>query len=405
MINVINKNIKPLFLFFLLILFHQITIAGTAIEDSQTNLEELQKKIDQLDAEIKKNTETKKGLTTELKNEEKKISKSKKELYQIRKKERANKKKLTQLNADLVKLNDQIEEKKEQLLSHYYHIYTQGKPSYLQMLIEGSSPNKISRDMNYLSYVAKEQNDNIRFIKNQYEAIDKNKDETSKTLKKINSLKKKKESATKSLEKQKKEKAKVLNKIASAINNQKKTKQKLIDDEKKLTRIIETLIKKSKVEAKKRSQKQSIVADNETLPDSSLDDVNFKKLKKKLKLPVKGKIIHKYGKKRPDTGVTWKGLFIKANEGDEVYAIAKGKVVFSDWLRGFGNIIILDHGEGYMSLYGNNESLLIQQGVIVKGGQAVAIVGNSGGNESNGLYYELRKNSKPFNPLSWTTLK
>ena len=107
--------------------------------------------------------------------------------------------------------------------------------------------------MNYLSYVAKEQNDNIRFIKNQYEAIDKNKDETSKTLKKINSLKKKKESATKSLEKQKKEKAKVLNKIASAINNQKKTKQKLIDDEKKLTRIIETLIKKSKVEAKKRS--------------------------------------------------------------------------------------------------------------------------------------------------------
>jgi len=186
MINVINKNIKPLFLFFLLILFHQITIAGTAIEDSQTNLEELQKKIDRLDAEIKKNTETKKGLTTELKNEEKKISKSKKELYQIRKKERANKKKLTQLNADLVKLNDQIEEKKEQLLSHYYHIYTQGKPSYLQMLIEGSSPNKISRDMNYLSYVAKEQNDNIRFIKNQYEAIDKNKDETSKTIKKIN---------------------------------------------------------------------------------------------------------------------------------------------------------------------------------------------------------------------------
>ena len=109
---------------------------------------------------------------------------------------------------------------------------------------------------------------NITFLNNQ--------------LQRRRSLKKKKESATKSLEKQKKEKAKVLNKIASAINNQKKTKQKLIDDEKKLTRIIETLIKKSKVEAKKRSQKQSIVADNETLPDSSLDDVNFKKLKKKL---------------------------------------------------------------------------------------------------------------------------
>ena len=119
---------------------------------------------------------------------------------------------------------------------------------------------------------------------------------------------------------------------------------------------------------------------------------------------MKGKIIHKYGKKRPDTGIKWKGLFIKANEGDEVYAVAKGKVVFADWLRGFGNLIILDHGDGYMSLYGNNESIIVQQGLIVKGGDVIATVGNSGGNSSNGLYYELRKNSKPFNPLAWTKL-
>ena len=185
----------------------------------------------------------------------------------------------------------------------------------------------------------------------------------------------------------------------------KKTKQKLIDDEKKLTRIIETLIQRSIIESKKKTKQQKIIADNKSLPDDTLDNINFKKLKNKLKLPVKGKIIHKYGKKRPDTGVTWKGLFIKANEGDEVFAVAKGKVVFSDWLRGFGNIIILDHGDGFMSLYGNNDSLLIQQGLMVRGGQAIAIVGNSGGNETNGLYYELRKNSKPFNPLSWTTLK
>ena len=121
--------------------------------------------------------------------------------------------------------------------------------------------------------------------------------------------------------------------------------------------------------------------------------------------PIKGKIIHKFGKKRPDTGIKWKGIFIKANEGDPVYAVAKGKVVFSDWLRGFGNIIIIDHGGNYMSLYGNNESLLKKQNDMIRGGDQIATVGNSGGNSSNGLYYELRKNSKPFNPLAWTNLK
>ena len=177
-----------------------------------------------------------------------------------------------------------------------------------------------------------------------------------------------------------------------------------IDDE-LLTNIIEDLIKKSKVVTKKKKVKEKIKADNKSLPDPSLDKLHFKKLKKKLKLPIKGKIIHKFGKKRPDTGIKWKGIFIKANEGDPVYAVAKGKVVFSDWLRGFGNIIIIDHGGDYMSLYGNNESLLKKQNDMIRGGDQIATVGNSGGNNSNGLYYELRKNSKPFNPLAWTNLK
>jgi len=192
MINLIKTNLKRIIIFFLLIIFQNSAFSEKTIENTQTDLQELQKKIDKLDAEIKKNSDTKKGLTTELKKEEKKISKSKKDLYQIKKKEKANKKKLNQLNKELEILNKEIVEKKEQLLDHYYNIYTQGKPSFIQMLIEGSSPNKISRDMSYLSYLAKEQNENILAIKNRYQKIDESKDEISKTLKEINSLKKKK---------------------------------------------------------------------------------------------------------------------------------------------------------------------------------------------------------------------
>ena len=405
MINPKFKKLKSVLLLSILcIFFNYHAYAGGAIADNQDDLEEIQKKIDVLDNEIKKNIKTKEGLSTELKREEKKISKSKKEIYKINRQSKKNQKKLKELERELKELNEEITNRRANLTDHYYQIYTRGKPGFIQMMIEGDSPHQISREMNYLSYLAVEQNNNILKIKEKYQAIDTNKQETSKTIEKINALKKKQEKKKRLLEKQKQEKDKVLKKIASTIKSQKKEKDKLIEDEKKLTSLIEKLIEKSKIQAQKKTKKESIQADSKYLPDSSLDDVNFKKLKNKLRLPVKGKIIHKYGKKRPDTGIKWKGLFIKANEGDEVYAVAKGKVVFADWLRGFGNLIILDHGDGYMSLYGNNESIIVQQGLIVKGGDVIATVGNSGGNSSNGLYYELRKNSKPFNPLAWTKL-
>ena len=405
MINPEFKKLKSVLLLSILcIFFNYHAYAGEAIADNQDDLEEIQKKIDVLDNEIKKNIKTKEDLSSELKREEKKISKSKKEIYKINRQSKKNQKKLKVLEQELKELNEEITERRANLTDHYYQIYTRGKPGFIQMMIEGDSPHQISREMNYLSYLAVEQNNNILKIKEKYQAIDANKQETSKTIEKINALKKKQEKKKSLLEKQKKEKDKVLKKIASTIKSQKKEKDKLIEDEKKLTSLIEKLIEKSKIQAQKKTKKESIQADSKYLPDSSLDDVNFKKLKKKLRLPVKGKIIHEYGKKRPDTGIKWKGLFIKANEGDEVYAVAKGKVVFADWLRGFGNLIILDHGDGYMSLYGNNESIIVQQGLIVKGGDVIATVGNSGGNSSNGLYYELRKNSKPFNPLAWTKL-
>ncbi len=98
---------------------------------------------------------------------------------------------------------------------------------------------------------------------------------------------------------------------------------------------------------------------------------------------------------------TWRGLFIRAAVGQLVRAVADGRVVYADWLRGFGNLLILDHGGGYMSLYGYNEGLLRQVGEGVKGGDAVAQVGASGGAEESGLYFELRHDGKPFDPLRW----
>jgi septal ring factor EnvC (AmiA/AmiB activator) len=103
--------------------------------------------------------------------------------------------------------------------------------------------------------------------------------------------------------------------------------------------------------------------------------------------------------------VLWKGLFIAARAGEEVRAIADGRVVFADWLRGFGNLLIIDHGDAYMSLYGNNESLYKRVGDSIRGGESIASVGASGGNSDSGLYFELRHQGRPLDPLDWVNIR
>jgi septal ring factor EnvC (AmiA/AmiB activator) len=112
--------------------------------------------------------------------------------------------------------------------------------------------------------------------------------------------------------------------------------------------------------------------------------------------------MNRYGERREATGTAWKGLFIRAVTGETVRAVADGLVVYADWLRGFGNLLILDHGGGYMSLYANNEGLLRRVGEKVRAGDPIANVGASGESADSGLYFELRRDGKPLDPLKWT---
>lgn len=400
-----SKNIIRVFVCFNILIFSSLSIAENEATKTEKDLLKIQKEINQLDRNIKKNTEVKNDLSAELKEKEKKISKTKKELYKIKKKFKSNKKKIKELNKQLRKLEKKIGIKKKSLSARLYQAYTNGNPGYLQMYLDGTNPSQISRESYYIGYYSKQQNIEIKAIKKAYKEIEVTKKLTNKALKKVASLKKRKEKNAKKLLKQKREKTKVIKKIKSELSSQKKKKEKLIKNEKKLNTIVKQLIKKIKSESKKKIAEEKIRPDSELVPDDKFDGIDFKKLKGKLKLPVKGKITKKFNSKRKDTSTRWKALFIKSNEGDEVYSVASGKIVFADWLDGYGNMIIIDHGKGYMSLYGNNQSLIKQQGDVIKGGSTIAIVGNSGGNSTNGLYYQLRKNSKPFNPLKWTKLK
>jgi septal ring factor EnvC (AmiA/AmiB activator) len=127
---------------------------------------------------------------------------------------------------------------------------------------------------------------------------------------------------------------------------------------------------------------------------SAPGEEKFSRLRGRLRLPVRGELTARFG-----------GLFIRAPEGQPVRAVARGRVVYADWMRGFGNLLIVDHGENYLSIYANNEALLKQVGEPVEAGEALAVTGSSGGNEETGLYFEMRHLGRPFDPRQWVQLK
>lgn len=153
-----------------------------------------------------------------------------------------------------------------------------------------------------------------------------------------------------------------------------------------------------------RTSSDPVVGASRESADSSTRGKAFAALRGQLKPPLRGAIIGRFGADRASGGTTWKGIFIRANSGEEVHAVADGEVVFSDWLRGFGNLIIIDHGQGYLTVYGNNDALFKSNGVRVSAGEVLAAAGDSGGNPEPGLYFEIRHQGRPVDPMDWIRL-
>jgi septal ring factor EnvC (AmiA/AmiB activator) len=132
---------------------------------------------------------------------------------------------------------------------------------------------------------------------------------------------------------------------------------------------------------------------------------SFAQLKGRLRLPAEGAIAARFGMPRQVGQLKWQGILIDAPDGADVNAVAAGRVVFADWLRGFGLLLIIDHGDGYMSLYGYNQGLHKNVGDSVKAGELIATVGNSGSHSQSGLYFEIRHQGSPVDPLLWCKVK
>lgn len=408
----------------LLLLLH-VTFSDAAAkpEPPKAELSEVQQRLESLKKKLNNAQEARKDAADALKESEVAISVANKKLYEISARQQQNKTALAQLEAESTSTQQTLAEQQRLLGSQFYQQYVHGQQSYVQMILQSQRPSDIARDVHYFSYIAKARAELIRKTQGSLAKIDKLNAATAATLQQVAELQQKQIEERSTLQRQQLKKSAVVMTLSQEIAAQRGEIKKLSRDEKRLSELIKRLAKIAAAKPKRQASKYSpsknsalnnkqttisqnmdIVANNDTVPSNEFGGASFASLKGKLRLPVRGDVTNRFGSSREDSGISWKGLFIRASEGTEVKSVANGRVVFADWLRGFGNLIIVDHGAGYMSLYGNNQAVFKQVGETVSAGDSIAAVGNTGGNETNGVYYELRRQSKPFDPLSWSRL-
>ncbi len=375
--------------------------ANPAIAQSEEKeeLNELRTQIEALQKELEKSEESKSDAADALRKSERAISKANRKLFELgndRKKTSTEKKRLQK---EAAAVRSRIELQRKALNKLIYRQYLAGQPESIRLMLNGQDPNQTARQLHYLGYISRARARLIGSLRADFDELSDLTRQVQKQSARLKDLEKEETKQKSALEKQKRDRKKVLARTSDEIDRQRKQISKLKRDEQRLT----TLIKRLTEEAEKRREQARLR--NQALPDPSLNDSAFAKLKGRLRLPVLGELTNRFGRPRADSGLSWKGLFIAAKEGDMVRSIAPGQVIYADWLRGFGNLMIIDHGSGYMSLYGNNEALLKRIGDRLSAGDRIASVGNSGGNPESGLYFELRHNGRPFDPLPWVQLK
>ena len=373
-------------------------IAAPASGAQKEELKQLRGRIDALQKRLTASEETKSDVVDALRESERAISETNRTMRDLAGQQREIDAQLSELQKQGQRTSADIEAQQAQLARLLYQQYIGAQPDALKLLLNRQDPNQIARELHYLTHLSRAHADLIRGLRANLARLTDLTRTTQQQSTELAAIHAEQQTQRKRLETEKRARKDVLVKVSRQIEKQRREISTLKRDENRLAKLVEQL---TQMLARSRPERLR----NERLPDTSGDGSAFALLKGRLNLPVRGELRNRFGSPREDSGLSWKGLFITAPAGQDVKAIAAGRVVFADWLRGFGNLLIIDHGDGYMSLYGNNESLYKQVGEASRGGETVAAVGNSGGNMDSGLYFEIRYQGKAFDPLAWVNLK
>jgi septal ring factor EnvC (AmiA/AmiB activator) len=378
--------------------------ASSSAAAKREELRELRGRIEAMQKRLAAAEESKSEAVDALQESERAISDASRSLRELAQQSRETNRRLAELQAASHTQESRLKSQQSLLAQLLYQQYLGGRADPLKLLFNREDPNQIARQMHYYSHVSRARSELIGSLRLDLAQVRELARETATKAAELAAIAAEQAAQRKRLEQEKRARSLVLTRISRDIQKQKREIGTLRQDENRLARLIEQL---GRIISRTPPRRASAAPQlrNERVPDASGAGSPFQALKGRLALPVRGELGNRFGSQRSDGGVVWKGLFIASRAGEEVKAIAAGRVVFADWLRGFGNLLIIDHGDSYMSLYGNNETLYKQVGETISGGETIAAVGNSGGNADSGLYFEMRHQGKPFDPLTWVNVR
>lgn len=399
-----------------------VGVAANQVDRKQSELEALKRRLQTLQQEFHDAQAHRREAADDLRQSERAISSAMRQL-------RALDGERQRAQGNLQTLKQQEEATAARIRAQQAHLaqalraaYQRGQGDVLRLMLNGEDPNQSARDLRYLAHLSRAQHAMIEALRADQARLAEFQRRAAEESVRLAQVKVAREAEQKKLLADKRAREQALQKLSVQIQRQRREISRLRRDERSLTELVERLnwlvaqqAERDAARARAARQAQRTqaaeksaagasrppVAANTETPEAFRSSQPFSRLKGSLRLPVAGALMNRFGEPREGGGVSWKGLFIRAAQGSAVKAIAAGQVVFAEWLRGFGNLIIVDHGEGYMSLYSNNESLYKQVGDRVQPGDAIAAVGNSGGQPDTGLYFEMRHQSRPVNPLLW----
>lgn len=374
--------------------------AWAALDDKQGELKDLRARLNQLQEELEKTSGEHAEAADALKQSEQQISSVSRSLRGLDHEVRRLGNELARLQGDHARTEAELRDQQARLAELLRQRYYQGGEDGMRLMLSGRDPGEISRNLYYYTYIGRaraaliaEQRDTLARLASLRAQIEEQKVRVAK-------VQLERQAQVRALEGVKSAREQMLSKLSSQIRQQRKEIKTMQQDEARLARLIERL-RKLAATPKPTDRKPKPGQRVDSVASAALAGVDFPRLKGRLAFPVAGEIVARFGQAREGGGPSWKGLFIRTRERADVRAVATGQVVFSDWLRGFGNLLIIDHGGGYLSLYSNNESLYKQPGDRVRAGDVIAAAGNTGGQEDTGLYFELRHQGKPFDPMNW----
>jgi len=321
-------------------------------------------------------------ITGELQSAEVEISERRIHLQEIERQQRFSERQKAKLDARRTQQQAALDEESRLLAAQVQTAYMSGRQERIKLLLNQHDPASLGRLLTYYRYFSEYRGQNIRAVSTLLEEIGGLEKKVAAEEQRLAGLARAQYAELAELDSAQQGRQDLLASLKARIAEEGSEVDRLAAQEQDLSRLIAELT--------------SILSD---YPISSEEP--FSRLKGKLTWPVAGRLLHDFGQPRAGGGLKWNGVVLSAPRGREIRSIYHGRVVFADWLAGMGLLVIVDHGEGYMSLYGYNETTMKLAGDWVAPGDVIATVGESGGQQQPALYFELRKKARPINPRSW----